>query len=264
MGKFLQIASFQAILFAALLFCSCSGDDDAYIEPIDVETVENLSAMPVIAHRGCWSGDSLPQNSLAAFRKALNQNIYGTEFDVRQTLDGQLVINHDATFNGKEISQTRYADLCRSTLPNGETIPLLEDFVRAYRATQTNVLMVLDLKNCRIGDVVTVLEQYDVLSHVLFISFSLSYCSQLATKGFGKITYYLGGNLSPSEVMNAGYGGIDYTHSVFLEHPEWITQAHGLGLKVAVWTINEPAIVSDYIAKGVVVTTDRVFESIRY
>lgn len=259
MGKFLQIASFQAILFAALLFCSCSGDDDAYIEPIDVETVENLSAMPVIAHRGCWSGDSLPQNSLAAFRKALNQNIYGTEFDVRQTLDGQLVINHDATFNGKEISQTRYADLCRSTLPNGETIPLLEDFIKTYCATNTNVLMVVELKSCSVDKLLTLLSQYEVLSHVLFISFSKSLCNQLVQKGYGTITSYLGGTLSPQSTQNAGYGGIDYTHSVFQEHPEWITEAQGLGLKVIVWTINNPDLVSDYIAKGVVVTTDRVF-----
>ena len=258
MDKFLQIASFHAILFAALLFCSCSGDDDAYIEPIDVETVENLSAMPVIAHRGCWSGDSLPQNSLAAFRKALNQNIYGTEFDVRQTLDGQLVINHDATFNGKEISQTRYAELCRSTLSNGETIPLLEDFVREYCATNTNVLMVVELKSCSVDKLLALLNQYDVMSHVLFISFSKSICNQLVQKGYGLITSYLNGTISPQDIQKAGYGGIDYTHSVFQEHPGWITEAQGLGLKVIVWTINNPDLVSDYIAKGVVVTTDQV------
>ena len=259
MGKFLQIASFQAILFAALLFCSCSGDDDAYIEPIDVETVENLSAMPVIAHRGCWSGDSLPQNSLAAFRKALNQNIYGTEFDVRQTLDGQLVINHDATFNGKEISQTRYADLCRSTLPNGETIPLLEDFVRTYCATNTNVLMMVELKDCRVDDVLAILRQYSALSHACFISFSKRLCTDLVRRGLGAITYYLGGNLTPQEVQNAGYGGIDYSFFVLHEHPEWILEAQELGLWVGVWTVNDPSLKESYLADSVIVTTDNVF-----
>lgn len=258
MGKFLQIASSVAFLFAALHFCSCSGDD-GYIEPIDVETIENPTVMQVIAHRGCWSGDSLPQNSLASFRKALRQNIYGTEFDVRQTLDGQLVINHDATFNGKEISQTRYADLCRSTLPNGEKIPLLEDFIRTYCTITTSVLMVVELKSCSVDKLLALLSQYDVMSHVLFISFSKNLCNQLVKKGYGSITCYLGGTLSPQSIHKAGYGGIDYTHSVFLEHPEWIAQAQGLGMKVAVWTINDPDLVSDYIAKGVVVTTDRVF-----
>lgn len=241
MGKFLQIASSVAFLFAALHFCSCSGDD-GYIEPIDVETIENPTAMQVIAHRGCWSGDSLPQNSLASFRKALLKNIYGTEFDVRQTLDGKLVINHDATFNGKEISQTRYADLCAKTLPNGETIPLLEDFVKTYVSANSNVLMVVELKACRVDDVLAILRQYDMLSHVCFISFSKRLCNDLVHRGLGAITYYLGGDLTPQEVLNAGYGGIDYSHSVLQEHPEWIPQAQRLGLWTGVWTVNDPSV----------------------
>lgn len=257
MGKFLQIASFIAFLYVALQLCSCSGDDEAYIEPIDVGTVEDLAALPVIAHRGCWSGDSLPQNSLAAFRKALRQNIYGTEFDVRQTLDGQLVINHDATFNGKEISQTRYTDLCRSTLPNGETIPLLEDFVRTYCTTNTNVLMVVELKSCSVGKLLALLSQYGVMSHVLFISFSKSLCNQLVQKGYGPITLYLNGNISPQDILNAGFGGIDYSHTVFQDHPEWINDAQCLGLRVAVWTVNDDKWINNYIENHVLVTTDR-------
>lgn len=252
-------------LFLALLslfaFVACDGNEDKSLPEVDEEweTILNPDAQPIIAHRGCWSNDSFPQNSLAAFRKALHMPILGTEFDVRQTLDGQLVINHDATFNGKEISQTRYADLCRSTLPNGEKIPLLEDFIRTYCTITTSVLMVVELKSCSVDKLLALLSQYDVMSHVLFISFSKNLCNQLVKKGYGSITCYLGGTLSPQSIHKAGYGGIDYTHSVFLEHPEWIAQAQGLGMKVAVWTINDPDLVSDYIAKGVVVTTDRVF-----
>ncbi|MBR3010317.1 MAG: hypothetical protein IKH91_05805 [Prevotella sp.] len=236
--------------------CSCSGDDEVYIEPIDVGTVEDLAALPIIAHRGCWSGDSLPQNSLASFRKALRQNIYGTEFDVRQTLDGQLVINHDATFNGKEISQTRYADLCAKTLPNGETIPLLEEFVKTYVSANSKVLMVVELKACRVDDFLTILRQYDVLSHVCFISFSRSLCSDLVTRGYGTITYYLGSNLSPRQVKDYGYGGIDYSHSTLQEHPDWIHEAQQLGLWTGVWTVNDEGIVKSYIDDSVIVTTD--------
>lgn len=258
MGKFLQIASFIAFLYVALQLCSCSGDDEVYIEPIDVGTVEDLAALPIIAHRGCWSGDSLPQNSLASFRKALRQNIYGTEFDVRQTLDGQLVINHDATFNGKEISQTRYADLCAKTLPNGETIPLLEDFVKTYVSANSNVLMVVELKACRVDDVLAILRQYDMLSHVCFISFSKRLCNDLVHRGLGTITYYLGGNLTPQEVLNADYGGIDYSHSTLQEHPDWIHEAHQLGLWTGVWTVNDPSVKESYLADSVIVTTDNV------
>jgi len=47
----------------------------------------------IIAHRGDQS--SAPENTLAAFRRALAAGADGVELDVRLTLDGQLVVFHD-------------------------------------------------------------------------------------------------------------------------------------------------------------------------
>lgn len=48
-----------------------------------------------IAHRGLHKADkSIPENSLAAFRSAV-ENGYGVEFDVHITRDGHLVVFHD-------------------------------------------------------------------------------------------------------------------------------------------------------------------------
>jgi glycerophosphoryl diester phosphodiesterase len=49
--------------------------------------------MLVIAHRGA-SGHA-PENTLAAFRRALELGAKAIEFDVHQTLDGELVVAHD-------------------------------------------------------------------------------------------------------------------------------------------------------------------------
>ena len=47
------------------------------------------------AHRGLHDREgSIPENSLAAFRKAVEQG-YGVELDVQLTLDGQVVVFHD-------------------------------------------------------------------------------------------------------------------------------------------------------------------------
>ena len=47
------------------------------------------------AHRGLHSQDkSVPENSLAAFRKAA-ENGYGVELDVQLSKDGQVVVFHD-------------------------------------------------------------------------------------------------------------------------------------------------------------------------
>ena len=49
------------------------------------------------AHRGLHSQDkSIPENSLAAFRKAA-ENGYGVELDVQLSKDGQVVVFHDDT-----------------------------------------------------------------------------------------------------------------------------------------------------------------------
>ena len=49
--------------------------------------------MLVIAHRGA-SGHA-PENTLAAFRLALEMGAKAIEFDVHQTLDHELVVAHD-------------------------------------------------------------------------------------------------------------------------------------------------------------------------
>ena len=52
-------------------------------------------AVQVVAHRG--SSDALPEHTLAAYRRALDEGADGVECDVRLTADGQLVCVHDRT-----------------------------------------------------------------------------------------------------------------------------------------------------------------------
>ena len=238
------------------LFCLISGLQAA------TATVPRVGdkAAPLIAHRGCWSGDSLPQNSIASFRKALQQNIYGTEFDVHQTLDGKLVVNHDDTFYGMKIASTTYADLCTVTHPNGETIPLLEHFLRTYCELRPSVLMIVELKTCSVDTVVRLIELYNVLSRCLFISFSQQYCLELVDKGLGPVTAYLNADLTPQQLNDAGIGGINYHYSHYQSHPTWIPEAKALGLWTGTWTVNNPAIKQSFLTDSVIVTTDNVFQ----
>ena len=45
--------------------------------------------------------------------------------------------------------------------------------------------------------------------------------------------------MAPSVIREKGLTGIDYYHKVFDKHPEWVEEAHKVGLKVNVWTVNE-------------------------
>ena len=51
----------------------------------------------IIAHRGAWKEFNLPENSIAALQKAIEIKAYGSEFDVRRTLDGKLVESRSYT-----------------------------------------------------------------------------------------------------------------------------------------------------------------------
>ena len=48
----------------------------------------------IIAHRGVHNNKEFPENSMIAFRKALDKE-YAIEFDIEITKDGVLVIHHD-------------------------------------------------------------------------------------------------------------------------------------------------------------------------
>jgi glycerophosphoryl diester phosphodiesterase len=49
---------------------------------------------PPVAHRGLWSPDGAPENSLAAFQAACQAG-YGVELDVQLSADGEAMVFHD-------------------------------------------------------------------------------------------------------------------------------------------------------------------------
>ena len=84
-----------------------------------------------IAHRGgIVSG--VPENTLAAFREAINQGADAIEIDLRGTKDGEIVIIHDKTVDrttngrGRVIDQT-LVELKMLDAGHGERIPTYEE-----------------------------------------------------------------------------------------------------------------------------------------
>jgi glycerophosphoryl diester phosphodiesterase len=95
------------------------------------ETWERLFSPP-IAHRGLWSSDGYPENSLGAFQSACAAG-YGIELDVQASADGEAVVFHDLTLQrmtgveGRLCDHTA-ADLGRMRLAGSEeAIPTLAD-----------------------------------------------------------------------------------------------------------------------------------------
>lgn len=68
-----------------------------------------LTSMIIFAHRGA-SGYA-PENTMAAFRAALDRGCAGIELDIQQTKDGRLVIIHDENVARTTSGQGYIADL---------------------------------------------------------------------------------------------------------------------------------------------------------
>lgn len=83
------------------------------------------------AHRGLWN-DKLPENSLSAFRAAVEKG-FGIELDVHLTADGQLIVHHDDSLKrmcgpDKKITQTTLAQIrALRLLGTDEVVPTFDE-----------------------------------------------------------------------------------------------------------------------------------------
>lgn len=88
------------------------------------------------AHRGLH-GSGIPENSMAAFRAALDSG-YGIELDIHLMKDGKLAVIHDSSLKRTAGAEVKIEDLTEADLPHytlegtAETIPLFSQVLELY------------------------------------------------------------------------------------------------------------------------------------
>lgn len=203
------------------------------------------SAQEVICHRGYWDTDGSAQNSLRSLVKADSIGAWGSEFDVWITADGMLVVNHDASYGGVTIETAKWKQLKDMRLKNGELLPTLEQMLKCGKMLKTRLIVEMKPHSSREHEleaarkIVRLVRHLGLEARVEYITFSyqgMKNLKELAPAGTS--VYYLNGELSPSQLNELGVAGIDYSIRVMREHPQWIDEAHALGMKVNVWTVN--------------------------
>jgi glycerophosphoryl diester phosphodiesterase len=113
----------------------------------------------VIAHRG-FSG-SAPENTLAAFRKAIEAGSDMIELDVRLSRDREAMVIHDETLDGTTTGKGKVVDLTLKELKqldagswfnaqfSGERIPILREVLALSKG---HILVNIELKTGSLGD----------------------------------------------------------------------------------------------------------------
>ena len=100
------------------------------------------------AHRGYHDKPRIPENSMAAFRRAI-ENGYGAELDVHLMRDGRLAVIHDASLKRTAGADVLVEDLTAEELKTyrlegtDERIPLLEEVLELF---QDRTPLIIELK----------------------------------------------------------------------------------------------------------------------
>jgi glycerophosphoryl diester phosphodiesterase len=205
----------------------------------------------VIAHRGASRTE--PENTVAAFRRAVEIGADGIELDVRRTADNQLVIHHDPRLSdGRVISRASRADL-------PESIPTFDEALDACEGAFVNIEIKNDANepdfdpNDWVARAIAVqLLRRRADTRWLISSFRLETVNACRRLLPGVRTGWLVEQSGQAEIDTTRANGHQALHPwvATLTEPT-VRAAHHAGIAVNTWTCDDPDRIRELIAWGV-------------
>lgn len=220
---------------------------------VSVMTRRPVSSVAVSAHRGASA--ELPENTLAAFRAALDHGADGFELDVALSADGVAVVLHDDTVDRTTdgvgpVTALTAADLRALDAGRGEHVPTLDE-VLALAAGRAEV-------NVEIKDpeaaaaVATVVKGHPDLTFFVS-SFRWGALAEMRALDGSVRLYPLVASVSELDAalafaVEVGAAGLSvWENGLTAAH---VDRIHAAGLQVFVWTVNDPVRAAELIAVG--------------
>ena len=221
----------------------------------------------ITAHRGV--SVAAPENSMAAFRAAIEAGATYVELDVQQTSDRRIVVLHDADLMRMAGDPRKVAELTAAEIGTldigrkydvrftGETLPMLEDVIALARGrVKLNVELKYNVPDPSLAPaVVELLRREEFLDQAVITSLDYAALKQVES---------IEPRLRTGHIITASVGNVLRTQADFLSlnsaqaTPSLVRRAHRAGKDVAVWTVNEPEVMLRMIERGVdnVITDD--------
>ncbi|MDD3620717.1 MAG: glycerophosphodiester phosphodiesterase family protein [Desulfobulbaceae bacterium] len=215
------------------------------------------------AHRG--DSSNAPENTLAAFKRALGSGVPSIELDVRPARDGTPMVIHDATVDRTTDGSGYVWDMTVDELLRldagakfgrafaGERIPRLSDVLEIVAPTP--VLLNVEIKTFPAGAPVPVsvaglLRRFGKERKYIVSSFDLPSLLQVRAMA-PEIALALIGN-GPEALAAARRHGLPWIHcSHRTVDKGLVAEAHGHGVRVSVWTVDYPDLLPFWHALGV-------------
>ena len=221
-----------------------------------------------LAHRGASA--SAPENTLEAFRLAVESGAGGLELDVHLTRDGHVVVIHDPTLDRTTnrtgavsemtLDELREPDAGHNFSPEGSTlpyrglnlrIPTLVEVLREFPGVTANIDMKADRPGIEAA-VMDVLREADAEGRVLVVSSRYGAVRRFRRISGGHIStgasrwetgiFYLFSNLRLERLLSPAYDALQVPvrhRGLKLVTQRFLDAAHDRGVRVDVWTINE-------------------------
>jgi glycerophosphoryl diester phosphodiesterase len=209
----------------------------------------------VIAHRGASA--EKPENTLAAFRRALARGADGIELDVQTTRDGVPVVFHDATLRRLtgvpgRLAELTWRDLKKLRVRGTEPIPRLADVLALVRGRA--VVQVELKRGGAIAPVVRVLRRARAAGWVILASFDAGLVRRARRQApeFPRMLIADGRGLEKLlRTMTAlGAAGLSLHHRA-VRNRATVELIHRHGGRVWCWTVNTAPEMRRLAARGV-------------
>lgn len=218
-----------------------------------------------IAHRGA-SGIA-PENTLTAFKTAIEIGVDAIELDLHGTANNQIVVIHDPTLDRTTnldglikqmtLNKIKHADAGSwfDKKFEGEPIPTLSE-VLAFAADKT--ISVLEIKDTTIAKrVVEIVCEMDVLNRVIIISFDISSIETVRSIepkiSTGLLIGGRNGSVCPirlcQKVCLLGSNILNVHHQLIT--PEFAYEVRRRGVTLWCWTVDDIERIRELISYGV-------------
>lgn len=225
------------------------------------ENVAIFHETKVMAHRG--ASTEAPENTMAAFQKAIDDMADYIELDVQLTNNGEVIVMHDSNayrttgvdanivnMTYKEV-KTLDAGSWFSDEYVGENVPSLKEVLEL---TQGKIKLNIELKTADNGtalakNTVRLIEKYNMVNDCVITSFSES--ALKAVKTYNQ-------EIKVGYILSAAYGdfydmkNVDFfsVNAAFLSK-RTIDAIHNSGKRVYAWTVNNKESIKNLTNKGV-------------
>jgi glycerophosphoryl diester phosphodiesterase len=240
-----------------------------------------------LAHRG--ASESAPENTLEAFRLAVEAGAGGLELDVHLTRDGHVVVIHDPTLDRTTdltgavaemtLDELREADAGHNFSPDGNTlpyrglglrIPTLSEVLRAFPGAAVNIDMKADHPGIEAA-VLQVLREAGAEDRALVVSSRRSAVRRFRRISGSRVStgasrwetgvFYALCRLHLERLLVPAFDALQVPlryRGIPLVTRRFVEAAHARGVRVDAWTINSADEMRRLLDLGVdVIMTDR-------